>query len=799
MSQERYTIILDDKIPDSIGRKLAGIANAAGRAHKNVTLLNRALRSTNRTTTRIAKQTRKVNELRRAYDRTQGSVERLRSSLHNLFAITAIASQLDSVVQLTDAYTNLQNKLKNITDSEEQLFAVTNKLFDLSKRTRSSVDATARAFARFDLALIQLGESQETTFKLTEAVNKALTLSGAGTAETASALLQLSQAFNKGKLDGDEFRSVMELMPIAADAIAKQLRVTRGELLNLAPEGKITADVMLKAFLNASDQIDKKFATTVPTISQSLVVLRDQFVKFIGEQDKAAGITQSLAKAILTLADNIDILANILTGIALRFGIVFGARMLAKIYSFRKAFLALNTAMRANPIGLIATALASVVTLFNHFKNDIKLSNDGMLTLGDITLAVFQSIGELLVKVGAALKKLIISIGGFIMEMFQEILNFTNKIFGTSLTSKSILKSFTDLGKTAGNFFLKSFENELGLDFGKIFDKIEAKARKNAADRLAKQKATGSDTDNLRGKVRINTKFPQARGLGTERKIRGGKTVLDTNSIHNLPQTLEKAKSSIQQINTELSEMQSLIKDNLSNLGNAMADIVAEKIVFTESFFTNFKDTALSTWKAIREEAKHTLASIISGFIKMGVQWVATAVLGQSLTNALVGQQSVVAATLSKAYATPAALASLATLGANAKPAVAGIATTVSFSKAMAGFQSGGYTGNMRENQVAGVVHGKEFVVNAQATRANRAPLERLNKGGKLTNDVNVTIHNNAPVSVRAEQIGPNDIRVIIRDELETNGDDLFARNIMNPNSQTSKTLNQHTNLKRVR
>lgn len=53
-------------------------------------------------------------------------------------------------------------------------------------------------------------------------------------------------------------------------------------------------------------------------------------------------------------------------------------------------------------------------------------------------------------------------------------------------------------------------------------------------------------------------------------------------------------------------------------------------------------------------------------------------------------------------------------------------------SSALAGFSEGGYTGNVGTSQVAGVVHGREFVINAGATQKNRAILEHINAGGTL-------------------------------------------------------------------
>jgi phage-related protein len=48
---------------------------------------------------------------------------------------------------------------------------------------------------------------------------------------------------------------------------------------------------------------------------------------------------------------------------------------------------------------------------------------------------------------------------------------------------------------------------------------------------------------------------------------------------------------------------------------------------------------------------------------------------------------------------------------------------------ALNGFEEGGYTGSAGTSQVAGVVHGQEFVMTAETTRKNRALLEHLHSG----------------------------------------------------------------------
>jgi hypothetical protein len=74
------------------------------------------------------------------------------------------------------------------------------------------------------------------------------------------------------------------------------------------------------------------------------------------------------------------------------------------------------------------------------------------------------------------------------------------------------------------------------------------------------------------------------------------------------------------------------------------------------------------------------------------------------------------------AFPPPFNIAAAALVGGLAAANVASIA-------GVKGFAAGGYTGDGGIGQIAGVTHGKEFVVNAAATRRNRDTLEAMNAG----------------------------------------------------------------------
>lgn len=232
------------------------------------------------------------------------------SPLTKLIAAYLTYETAKKTIEMADAFTSLQNKLQTVTSSQAQVNELTERLFELANRTRTSVDATATAFTRFDRSLALMGKSQEDTLRMTETINKALVISGATAQETSSALLQLSQAFNSGKLQGDEFRSLSENMPIVLDAVAKALGVSTSQVKKLSSEGKITSEVLFKAFQLIQQQVDSTFGRTIPTVGQAFEVLSNNAKNFIGQADQATGATRALASIILSAADVLGAFAN---------------------------------------------------------------------------------------------------------------------------------------------------------------------------------------------------------------------------------------------------------------------------------------------------------------------------------------------------------------------------------------------------------------------------------------------------------------------------------------------------------
>jgi len=470
---------------------------------------------------------------------TRAASAGLATYVRSALALAGITVSAAAILRTADAYTTLQNKLQVVSSSEAQVVELTTKLFEVANRTRAPVEETATAFTRFDRALQQLGRSQTESLRLTETVNKMLIISGATGGEAAAGLLQLSQAFNKGKLDGDEFRTVMELMPSAADAIAKQMKVTRGELLLLAPQGKITAGVLADAFKAAAEEVDRTFGKTIPTLGQSFTVLRNNFVQAFGEFNKATGFTAGLSTAIIAVANNLDKLGFALSIVGGLLLATFGESLVTMMVNAAKAVRVFTLAIASNPLGLLVVALSAAIGYLVFFEDGMMNARKALHVIGESIDTVISYLRALKIFADAAFLNWGGGIGQSIRNVLVKALQFIEDFINKGIDAANFLREKVGLEKwqpvdfgliinegktefkTAGQLWAESLKKGFdaqGGTFGKLLDFH------------GKDKVAGSGGSNL-------------RGAGTPPKV--GPTPAELKAIEDRRKAMEKINSTL--------------------------------------------------------------------------------------------------------------------------------------------------------------------------------------------------------------------------------------------------------------
>lgn len=288
----------------------------------------------------------------RELTRVETSANRVQNSLRRAFAFVTLGFAVREVTRYADSLTDLQNRLRLLVPEQAQLVRTTRDLLGVANDTRTALEGTVILYQRLGLATRELGVEGGDLLGIVRSINQALILSGASAKEANNGLIQLSQGIASNRLGGDELRSTLEQLPAVADVIARELGVTRGELRELGAEGKITGEIIIEAFRNAKDELEAQFGRTIPTLSQSFTVLRNNLIVFLGELNQGTGVLGAFGSILRFVGNNIEAIAKSLVVL----GAAFAALRVAPIV---QAFFQLQSILRSGNAVLLGSAEAA--------------------------------------------------------------------------------------------------------------------------------------------------------------------------------------------------------------------------------------------------------------------------------------------------------------------------------------------------------------------------------------------------------------------------------------------------------
>lgn len=303
--------------------------------------------ATKQASQQVQKYGQEIRTTTQELDKQEKSARSYSTAIKSLAGYMAGLVTINAAINNMDTYTGLQNRLKLVTNNQAELNKATEDTFQIAQKTYSAWDSVLQVYQRFSDNAKTLNLTMDDTARLTETVSKAVAISGASAEAADAALVQFGQALASGTLRGEELNSVMEQTPALAKAIAQGMGITVGQLRSVAAEGKITSKEIVKALKNAQDDVDALFPKTDITIGQSLTLLNNEIIKFVGEAGKGSGAAQVLAGSVQTLASNLDLIAD-------------GALVVGIGYITR-AILIKSTAVKEGMASTLASRQASVL------------------------------------------------------------------------------------------------------------------------------------------------------------------------------------------------------------------------------------------------------------------------------------------------------------------------------------------------------------------------------------------------------------------------------------------------------
>ncbi len=215
---------------------------------------------TQRATDKILRASGATDKFNRRLEMTGASANAGSNGLGKFIGKALTLAGVLKGINISDEYMNTAARLDLINDGLQTQAELQDKIYASADRSRGAYKDMAGAISKMGLLASEAFTSNDELIAFTELIQKGFKVGGASKSEQSSAMLQLTQAMSAGRLQGDEFRSIMENAPMIADAIAKYMGKPKGELKELASEGLITSDIIKNAMFMAGDDINTKFA-----------------------------------------------------------------------------------------------------------------------------------------------------------------------------------------------------------------------------------------------------------------------------------------------------------------------------------------------------------------------------------------------------------------------------------------------------------------------------------------------------------------------------------------------------------
>lgn len=209
---------------------------------------------------------------------------------------------------LIDSSIKIQNQLKTTGLAGKELKEVYDQLFASAQKNATPLEALVTLYSRVSGAAKDLNANQAEMLKFTDGVSLAMRVSGQSATESAGALLQLSQALGGGKIQAEEYNSLLDGARPLLQAVAAGMKEAGGsvsELTKLVKSGQVSSEAFSRAFLAGVPTLRSQVAGAETTISSRFVRLQNVLIDAAGKFNTSAEASKQFAVIVDRVASEI--------------------------------------------------------------------------------------------------------------------------------------------------------------------------------------------------------------------------------------------------------------------------------------------------------------------------------------------------------------------------------------------------------------------------------------------------------------------------------------------------------------
>ena len=422
------------KLLGSVGRstaaanRITGLGAAAQGATGHVANLNAAMGALN-----ANRVTANLNSANAALGRTGAAANAAAIGMRGLagafIGFQTVKGVVGALVEAQIAMQQIHYGLLAATGSAQKA----NSEFEYLQKNAATLGldlkTSAMEYTRLAASASAMNVAVEDQRKLYTALSQASTVLHLDQQKVQFATLALTQMFSKGKIQAEELRRQLgEAIPganvrfqKAVMEIVKGTNLAKYSFEDLMKRGLLNTKQFLPQLIQALSETGRGWEEAAGGLNAEINRMKTAWFELKAELSEGL-FSQATVAIVRFLSANMKEMAGAVAALGVSLALAFAPAAIVAFIGYMRTLAALVWAT-AGPWGVLAAAIAAVVTYVVTLRDQIKLTADGTATLGDFMVAAWSDVSRILDVVGGTLWEMIRILG--------QVLGYASNTFAT--------------------------------------------------------------------------------------------------------------------------------------------------------------------------------------------------------------------------------------------------------------------------------------------------------------------------------------------------------------------------------
>lgn len=288
-----------------------------------------------------------LDRLQTGFNKTDRAAEKLGGGMSTLAAAikgVIAATVLRDIANMVQGYQEMEDRIKLATRSTEEYRQVQDRLLNTANATYRSLTEAQELYVLTADSLRGMGYSLEQALDVQDSLSFAFVKNATSVERAKNAIQAFTGSMNKGKVEADNWASVVAAIPTVVNDIATASGKSAAEIRALGAAGKLTAAQLSEGLRKSLEGNTTAAAAMTNNLRDAGVRVRTAFTQLFVTMENQTGALQSLTDGIIEAADallkfgqNGDDVANVMTlagQAAMVLASVYAGRLLTSIGSY---------------------------------------------------------------------------------------------------------------------------------------------------------------------------------------------------------------------------------------------------------------------------------------------------------------------------------------------------------------------------------------------------------------------------------------------------------------------------------